>query len=142
MHRTSKLAPYSFVLRFGRGWAKGARLTFLQSQLERYKVASSNSRIKGREAVDAIVNDYFKIFDWRLPVTQEPEDGAPPPNPILEASLPPEEERVKQQVVARMKQVRDAALEFYAQLYHSPLVNLQLASLSDYTNRQRIIAPH
>ncbi|KAF9491476.1 hypothetical protein BDN71DRAFT_1433914 [Pleurotus eryngii] len=82
------------------------------SQLEQYKVASFNSRIKGREAVDAIVNDYFKIFDWRLPVTQEPEDGAPPPNLILEASLPPEEERVKQQVVAHMKQVHDAALEF------------------------------
>ncbi|KAF9502209.1 hypothetical protein BDN71DRAFT_1515911 [Pleurotus eryngii] len=115
--------------RFGRGWAKGARLIFLQSHLERYKTACNESRSKGHDVMDSIHNAYFKQFDWRQPVTEEPEEGAPPPNPLK--PLSPEERKLKGAVVDRLKQSIASWLNYRTNRVDTGLSHLTNKSTND-----------
>ncbi|KAF9492486.1 hypothetical protein BDN71DRAFT_1473741, partial [Pleurotus eryngii] len=115
--------------RFGRGWAKGARLIFLQSHLERYKTACNESRSKGHDVMDSIHNAYFKQFDWRQPITEEPEEGAPPPNPL--EPLSPEERKLKGAVVDRLKQSIASWLNYRTNRVDTGLSHLTNKSTND-----------
>ena len=55
-----------------RNWAKGSRLAFLNSHLENFRAARLQSLSKSSDYIDQVVNEYFKRFDWRLPLTEEP----------------------------------------------------------------------
>jgi hypothetical protein len=89
-----------------RNWAKGSRLTFLNSHLDAFKAARLQSLSKASEYIDQVVNEYFRRFDWRLPLTEEPtvplNADAIPPMEILSA----EELEKKAKIVAQMKTVR------------------------------------
>ncbi|KAG9226990.1 hypothetical protein CCMSSC00406_0008962 [Pleurotus cornucopiae] len=64
---------------FTRNWAQGARLEFLNEWLPRYQAAVKERRSKATELINTILNSYFRRFDWRMPVTEEPgpDDKAP-----------------------------------------------------------------
>ncbi|KAF9487031.1 hypothetical protein BDN71DRAFT_1594671 [Pleurotus eryngii] len=115
--------------RFGHGWAKGTRLIFLQSHLEQYKTACNESRSKGHDVMDSIHNAYFKQFDWRQPVTEEPEEGAPPPNPL--EPLSPEERKLKGAVVDRLKQSIASWLNYRTNRVDTGLSHLTNKSTND-----------
>ncbi|KAJ8515006.1 hypothetical protein ONZ45_g7536 [Pleurotus djamor] len=83
-----------------RNWAKGSHLSYLNSQLPNYIVALNRDKGNLKDVLGDIVNGYFAKFDWRLPVTQEPDPDAPLPDPleILSAT----EMTQKREVISRM----------------------------------------
>ncbi|KAJ8695384.1 SERTA domain-containing protein 3 [Pleurotus ostreatus] len=83
-------------------WAQGARLAFLQQSLQVYNKAALKSSQKAQDSLDGIINDYFKQFNWRHPISREPKPDDPPLDDP-KAKLPASEEKLKQQVIAKMK---------------------------------------
>lgn len=109
---------------FTRNWAQGARLAFLQQSLQVYNKAALKSSRKAQDALDSIINNYFKQFNWRHPVSREPKPDDPPLD-APKAKLSAPEEKLKQQVIAKMKDVR---LHFAFQHFETDF----LTSLSVY----------
>jgi hypothetical protein len=89
-----------------RNWAKGRRLQFLEAHLQDYQAALRQSRTRGAEYEDSVVNKYFALFHWRLSIEEEPPPGPPmDPNHPVEEELTEEEEQQKRLVISKMKKV-------------------------------------
>jgi hypothetical protein len=94
------------VFSLKRNWAKDRRLEFLESHLVGYQSALRQSRSRGSDYGDSIVNQYFALFPWRLGIDEDP-----PPGPPVDPNIPPEEElteedvRAKGVVISKMKKV-------------------------------------
>ncbi|KAF9501279.1 hypothetical protein BDN71DRAFT_1426888 [Pleurotus eryngii] len=87
---------------FTRNWAQGAHLSFLQERLPCYQAALNDSHSKAQELLDIILIEYFHQFSWRLPVTEEPRPGDPPPPSPLEA-LSSEDRALRGLVIDHMR---------------------------------------
>ncbi|KAJ8516237.1 hypothetical protein ONZ45_g6440 [Pleurotus djamor] len=93
--------PLSHVLKpQTRNWAKGKQLEFFNSHLEGFLEAVHASG-DTKAIADNVVNRYFELFDWRLPVSQDPTPDAPLPNSLKVLSA--EETKLKGRVVAKMR---------------------------------------
>lgn len=105
-----KKSPGTIVLPpLKRKWAKGSRLAFLTSHLDAYKTCLRRKRDRSSlsELNDTIVREYFRRFDWRLPVDVEPPLPIVPVDPNAPPeSLSLEDEAMKAAVIAQMKNVR------------------------------------
>ncbi|KAF9488074.1 hypothetical protein BDN71DRAFT_1513390 [Pleurotus eryngii] len=82
-----------------RGWAKGSCKAFLEAQLPHFKTATLAGRSKKTEEIMAIVNKYFEVYSWRLPVTTEPDAM---PQPDQNEDLTAKEKRVQGEIIKRM----------------------------------------
>ncbi|KAF4580559.1 hypothetical protein EYR38_003158 [Pleurotus pulmonarius] len=111
-----------------RGWAKGSRKAFLEERLPRFKTAALAGRSKKTEAITAIVNEYFKIYSWRLPVTEEP-TSTPPPEQSND--LTTEEKRVKGEVIKRMTASIRSWMDYRATKLTTALQRINTKSTSD-----------
>ena len=90
-----------------RNWAKQSRLTFLNSHLEPFRAAHLQSLTKGSEYLNCFANKYFKHFDWKLPLHEEPVGNPGMSNPQINTSetLDAEELERKGKVIAQIKTV-------------------------------------
>lgn len=96
-----------------RNWAKGSRLAFLNSHLDPFRAARLQSLTKGSEYIDRVVNEYFRRYDWKLPLHEEPVDDPGMPNPQIDATsetLDAEQLERKGKVIAQMKSVGSSGL--------------------------------
>lgn len=85
-----------------KGWAQGARKTFLQSQEAGYQFASLQSQSRASDYCDSVVNRYFTTFHWTLPIDQEPSADFSFPD---DKELTPEEKVRKGEIISQMKKV-------------------------------------
>ena len=98
-----------------RNWAKGQRLEFLQSHLVPYQSALRQSRARGAEYADTVVNKYFESFHWRLPIDEDPPTTSPvnPDSAPMQEDLTEEEQREKGEVISKMRKVIRILFIFY-----------------------------
>lgn len=106
-----------------KNWAKGQRLTFLDGHLDLYRSAAQQNRTRGAEYADQVVNGYFKLFPWDLPLNVDPlpPQLLPAVGPMV--VVPPlthAEERHRKAVIKQMTKVR---------LFSSCLMNMLLMRL-------------
>lgn len=89
-----------------RNWAKGSRETFLESYFPRYQAAHLQSIRRAADLIDVVVNKYFQVYHWSLPLTSEPAPFDVARNPHAPEILTVPEAAHKQKVVQQMKGVR------------------------------------
>ncbi|KAL0955403.1 hypothetical protein HGRIS_001650 [Hohenbuehelia grisea] len=85
-----------------RNWARGERLEFLTSNIDRYRKASLESRKKATSTLDSIVNEYFAKFHWRLPIQK---DLSPDDTYDWNERLSEEDKKRKGKLVTKMRTV-------------------------------------
>lgn len=97
-------------------WAKGQRLEFLEGNIPRYRDASQQGCSRASDFADGVVNTYFQLFPWYLPLDTDP---LPIQSPVTHESvlppppLTPEEERYKRAVIKQMTKVRSRLIRQY-----------------------------
>ena len=87
-----------------KGWAKGARLAFLESHIQAYKEAGRHSKRRRTAYVDQVINEWFTRFHWSLPVDTNS------PSPSLTATtfaedLSPADAKLKGEVISHIGKV-------------------------------------
>ena len=70
-----------------KGWAKGARLAFLQSHIQAYKEAGLHSKNCCTAYVDQVVNKWFTQFHWISPIESNNPSSSEPSTMIAEDLL-------------------------------------------------------
>jgi hypothetical protein len=104
---TYKNRHFSTPAALKRNWAKGRHLEFLESHLSDYQAALRQSRTRGSEYEDTVINKYFALFHWRLGTEEEPPPGPPiDHNHPVDEDLTEEEKRQKGVIISKMKKVR------------------------------------
>ncbi|EDR08563.1 uncharacterized protein LACBIDRAFT_327105 [Laccaria bicolor S238N-H82] len=86
-----------------RNWAKGARLTFLESYIDNYKNGLLTK--KAPAVLDSIVNAWFARFHWTIPLSAETDLPATtlPVGPDGHEILTKEHRKLKAEVVERTR---------------------------------------
>lgn len=92
-----------------KNWAKGSRDAFLTSRLPSYSAAILQSNSRAGDCIDTIVNQYFSVYHWTIPPSEEPVKDA---SPIIDGVLTEEEQARKKEVIAQMKKVCPTILSF------------------------------
>lgn len=87
-----------------KGWAKGARLAFLEGHIPAYKEAGRHSKRRRTAYVDQVINEWFSRFHWSLPVDSND------PSPSLTATaiaedLSPVDAKLKGEVITHIGKV-------------------------------------
>lgn len=56
----------------------------------------------------SVINQYFAVYHWRLPITEEPEEliTYDPNGPIIAETLTEQDEIIKTAVIKKMKKVQ------------------------------------
>ncbi|KAJ8509187.1 hypothetical protein ONZ45_g8617 [Pleurotus djamor] len=111
-----------------RNWAKGARLEYLDDNLDKFIESLNHGRDASRALLDSVVNGYFSIFDWRLPLTAEP-DPANPPDP--RERLTQAETTRKGLVISKMRTAIHNWLYYRASKISNPYKHLKSLSPTD-----------
>ena len=88
-----------------KGWAKGARLAFLESHIQAYKEAGLHSKCRRTAYVDQVVNEWFTRWHWTLPIeSDDPSDPSKPSTTIAE-DLSPADAKLKGEVINHIGKV-------------------------------------
>ncbi|KAJ8494862.1 hypothetical protein ONZ45_g13091 [Pleurotus djamor] len=111
-----------------RNWAKGARLEYLDDNLDKFIDSLNHGRDASRAALDGIVNGYFRLFDWRLPLSIEP-DPTKPPDP--KEKLTQAETTRKGVIVLKMRTAIYNWLSYRANKIATPYKHLKNLDPSD-----------
>ncbi|KAJ8502452.1 hypothetical protein ONZ45_g11743 [Pleurotus djamor] len=111
-----------------RNWAKGARLEYLVDHLDEYIENADRGRDACRATLDRIVNDYFKKFDWRLPLTDDPDPTSPPNR---DETLSAADNDTKGLVVSKMRTAITNWLQYRANKITTPYKHLKNLSNTD-----------
>lgn len=93
-----------------KNWAAGSRETFLKGHLPGYRLALLSGHTRANEYIDTVINAYFAIYHWRLPVTAEPSLGSTPES---DENMSSEDQDFKRRVIEQMKKV--CSYSYYSQ---------------------------
>ena len=88
-----------------KGWAKGARLAFLQSHIQPYKEAGLHSKSRRTAYVDRVVNEWFTRFHWTSPIESDDPSSSEPSTTIAE-DLSEADAKLKGEVISHIGKVR------------------------------------
>lgn len=87
-----------------KGWAKGARLSFLEGHIQPYKEAGLHSKARRTAYVDQVVNEWFARFHWTLPIDNDDPSPSTPSSTIAEDLLPADA-KLKGEVISHVGKV-------------------------------------
>lgn len=104
-----------------KGWAKGARLAFLESHIQAYKEAGLHSKRRRTSYTDQVVNEWFTRFHWTLPIESDDPSPSTPSTTIAE-DLSPADAKLKGAVISHVGKVcvLDCASQYIVNLAHRP----------------------
>jgi hypothetical protein len=102
-----------------KGWAKGARLAFLEGHIQGYKEAGLHSKRRRISYTDQVVNEWFTRFQWTLPIESDDPSPSTPSTTIAEDILPADA-KLKGAVISHVGKVcvLDYALQYVVNLAH------------------------
>lgn len=90
---------------FLKGWAKGTRLEFLKGHVERFRYQRQQGVTRAKDYCDNVLREWFNIYHWSMPITEEPTVNNPPTDPTAVETLNDIELELKGRVIARMYNV-------------------------------------
>ncbi|KAK0497781.1 hypothetical protein EDD18DRAFT_1351586 [Armillaria luteobubalina] len=95
-----------------KGWAKGARATFLEQCVVRLREKKGlNPKRAAEFANTTAVNEYFREFFWALPLHQDPHNDDPPP--VADEELSNTQRGAKAAIVKQMSNASPKWLEYH-----------------------------
>ncbi len=90
------------LLPLKKGWAKGSREQLLDRHIPTYTIRQNEGFNRTKEYVGTITNEYFAIYGWELPLTEEP--TSVPVLPHLD-NVPAEKIALKAATIAQITMV-------------------------------------